>query len=78
MRPDIIADNGVIHILDSIISPASSGLTIAQYIETPEDQSLSFRSVLVTRWFVVFFCIVSDIISSLRMLCEPILALLRV
>lgn len=43
IRADIKTDNGVIHILDSIISPAASGLTIAHYIEKPEDPSFSFR-----------------------------------
>ncbi|CAG5120490.1 unnamed protein product, partial [Candidula unifasciata] len=47
VRADIVADNGVIHVLDSIIFPVSSGLTIAQYIEKPEDHSLSFRAIVM-------------------------------
>ncbi|CAG5114898.1 unnamed protein product, partial [Candidula unifasciata] len=44
---DIITDNGVIHILDSIIYPIGSGLTIAQYIEKPEDAAFTFSAIVM-------------------------------
>ena len=40
---DIIASNGVVHIIDSFISPIQSDKTIAQYMEQPDLPNLAFQ-----------------------------------
>ncbi|CAL1544533.1 unnamed protein product [Lymnaea stagnalis] len=43
LQPDIVTDNGILHIVDRIIAPVGSHMTIAEYLENPQVRGLSFR-----------------------------------
>ncbi|XP_055872602.1 uncharacterized protein LOC106073270 isoform X3 [Biomphalaria glabrata] len=47
LQADIITDNGVIHIVDRMIAPVGSGMTIAEYLESPQIKDMSFSAIIM-------------------------------
>ncbi|RUS70538.1 hypothetical protein EGW08_021704 [Elysia chlorotica] len=47
LEADILTDNGILHIVDRVIAPVGSSLTIAQYLRNPELKNLVFRSIIL-------------------------------
>lgn len=45
LESDIMADNGVLHVIDRIVLPVGSNKTLAQYHKHPDLKSLSFKSI---------------------------------
>ncbi|XP_036368987.1 periostin-like [Octopus sinensis] len=45
LETDIVADNGVLHVIDKIVVPVGSNKTLAQYHKHPDLNSLSFDSI---------------------------------
>ncbi|KAH9491607.1 hypothetical protein Btru_031022 [Bulinus truncatus] len=47
LQADIMTDNGVIHIVDRMIAPVGSKMTIAEYLENPNIKDLAFSAIIM-------------------------------
>ncbi|KAK3799814.1 hypothetical protein RRG08_048538 [Elysia crispata] len=71
LEPDIRTDNGILHIVDRVIAPVGSSLTIAKYIEYPELPNLEFSSILLAAVVVPSLSKQTDNSSSMHTSFSP-------
>ncbi|XP_059159648.1 uncharacterized protein LOC131943508 [Physella acuta] len=47
IHADIVTENGILHIVDRMVAPVGSHMTIAEYVEKPQLRELSFSAIIM-------------------------------
>ncbi|GFN95738.1 transforming growth factor-beta-induced protein ig-h3 [Plakobranchus ocellatus] len=71
IQADIVTDNGILHIVDKLLAPVGSSLTIAKYLQNPELPDLEFRAIILAAIVVPSLTKQSENSSSLQTSFSP-------